>query len=178
MKTMAKILMAHSSTDGQTKKILCRLQQVCEVHHSVTFVSIDCASDIDLMKFDKIVIGASVRYGKHRPVLNEFIKSRLDKLHEKQSFFFSVNVVARKVEKSSPDTNPYMKRFLAETAWKPTKAEVFAGKVDYPRYGFFDKNIIRLIMFLTRGPTNTTRCYEFTDWNKVSQFAKLVSKFS
>ena len=49
---------------------------------------------------------------------------------------------------------------------------MFAGKVDYPNYGFFDKYIIKFIMFLTKGPTDTSQSYEFTDWLKVENFAK------
>ena len=54
----------------------------------------------------------------------------------------------------------------------PKKIAVFAGKVDYPNYGFFDKYIIKMIMFITKGPTDTSQSYEFTDWSKVDIFAK------
>ena len=87
-------------------------------------------------------------------------------------FFFSVNVVARKQEKNTPNTNPYIKKFLKISKWKPKKIGVFAGKVDYPKYGFFDKYIIKLIMFITKGPTDTSQSFEFTDWSKVDDFAK------
>ena len=174
--TMPKILMVHSSIDGQTEKILNRLRQICEDHHSVSVAPIADAYDIDVTDFDKIVIGASVRYGKHRRLVHEFVKSRLDKLNAKQTFFFSVNVVARKAEKGTPDKNPYLQKFLEDTSLQPTSTEVFAGLINYPTYGFFDKNVIRLIMFLTKGPTDTTRCYEFTDWNKVEKFGELVAQ--
>ena len=49
---------------------------------------------------------------------------------------------------------------------------VFAGKVDYPNYNVFDKYIIKLIMFITKGPTDTSQSYEFTDWSKVDSFAR------
>jgi len=175
---MSKILMVHSSTDGQTEKIVNCLKQICEAHHTVKSVSIAQALETNVMPFDKIVIGASVRYGKHRPLVHEFVKLKLDQLKTKQTFFFSVNVVARKAEKSTPSKNPYMQKFLADTSWCPTKKEVFAGKVDYPHYGFFDKNIIRFIMFLTKGPTDTSRCHEFTDWDSVIKFGELVSRIN
>ena len=81
-------------------------------------------------------------------------------------------MVARKLEKNSPNTNPYIKKFLKISKWIPKKIAVFAGKVDYPNYGFFDKYIIQLIMFITKGPTDTSKSYEFTDWSKVDDFAK------
>ena len=90
-------------------------------------------------------------------------------------FFFSVNVVARKPKKNTPDSNPYIKKFLKISKWKPKKIGVFAGKVDYPNYNFFDKYIIKLIMFITSGPIDTSQSYEFTDWAKVEDFAKEIN---
>ena len=69
-----------------------------------------------------------------------------------------------------------MKKFLLQTSWEPKNLAVFAGKIDYPKYNFIDKQMIRLIMWITRGPTNTNGTYEFTDWDKVDSFAKNVIK--
>jgi menaquinone-dependent protoporphyrinogen oxidase len=52
---------------------------------------------------------------------------------------------------------------------------VFAGKLDYPRYGFWDRQIIRFIMLLTKGPTDPRAVVEFTDWHEVERFARTVS---
>ena len=93
-------------------------------------------------------------------------------LNQKKTAFFSVNVVARKPEKNSPNTNPYVIKFLRDTNWKPNKVEVFAGKVDYPNYNFINKNVIRFIMMMTKGPTDTKSSFEFTNWDNVEKFAK------
>ena len=85
----------------------------------------------------------------------------------KKTAFFSVNVVARKEEKSTPETNPYVLNFLKKTNWKPNKLSVFAGKVDYPNYNFFNKIVIRFIMMITKGPTDINNSYEFTNWENV-----------
>ena len=52
---------------------------------------------------------------------------------------------------------------------------VFAGKIDYPRYGFIDKYMIRLIMWMTKGPTDVSGTFEFTDWSAVENFAERLS---
>ena len=39
-------------------------------------------------------------------------------------------------------------------------------------YNFFDKYVIKFIMFITKGPTDTSRSYEFTDWSKVDEFSE------
>tara|TARA_B100001057_G_scaffold298714_1_gene298856 strand:- start:772 stop:1233 length:462 start_codon:yes stop_codon:yes gene_type:complete len=140
--------------------------------NNTKIISIEEANKINLSEFTKIIVGASIRYGKHSNDLYKFIKLNKNILDQKESIFFSVNVVARKSEKNTPDTNPYIRKFIKISKWRPKKIGVFAGKVDYPKYGFFDKYIIKFIMFITGGPTDTSKSYEFTDWSKVDDFAK------
>ena len=166
------LLIIYSSTDGHTKIICEKIRNNLKNSSHVELVSLEHASNLDLSKFNKIVIGASIRYGRHSNDLYKFIKFNKDILEQKDTAFFSVNVVARKIEKSDPETNPYIKKFLKISNWKPGKVAVFAGKVDYPNYRFFDKYIIKLIMFITKGPTDTSQTYEFTNWSKVDVFAK------
>ena len=92
-------------------------------------------------------------------------------LEAKENFFFSVNLVARKKNKSISNVNPYISKFLAKTSWVTSETNVLAGKSPYPKYSLLDKNTTRCIMFLTNGPTNTSRCYEFTNWYNLNKFA-------
>ena len=172
---MPDTLIIYSSTDGHTKIICSRLTNSFKDGDKVKIISLDEAKKFELSDFNKIIIGASIRYGNHSKKLYEFVDLNKEILKQKNSIFFSVNVVARKPEKNTPDTNPYIKKFLKICNWTPKKIGVFAGKVDYPNYGFFDKYAIKLIMFLTNGPTDTSKSYEFTDWNRVDQFAKEIS---
>ena len=172
---MSGSLIIYSSTDGQTKIICEKIKNFSKNSESIKLISLEEAYDFNLQPYEDIIIGASIRYGKHNKNLCKFISSNKETLEKKRSAFFSVNVVARKPEKNTPETNPYMKKFLKISNWKPDKLGVFAGKVNYPNYGFFDKYIIRLIMFITKGPTDTTKSFEFTDWSKVEDFAKELS---
>jgi menaquinone-dependent protoporphyrinogen oxidase len=97
-------------------------------------------------------------------------------LDSKPNAFFSVNVVARKPEKNQPETNPYLKKFLKQISWQPKKLAVFAGKIDYRRYRFWDRQIIRMIMWITKGPTDPEAVVDFTDWDQVEAFGLFVSK--
>jgi len=173
---MATILIIFSSTDGHTEKICSRLRKVIEGDsNQVTVVAVEDARQVDLHSFDKIVIGASVRYGKHSPLIRDFIDTHAELLGSKPNAFFSVNIVARKPEKNQPATNPYLRKLLTQVAWCPKELAVFAGKLDYPRYGLLDRWMIRLIMLITKGPTDPTTVVEFTDWQKVDAFGRRVS---
>ncbi len=174
---MANILLLYSTTDGHTREICLRLQKVIENSgNQVTLVNIVNAGTIDLDSFDKIVIGASIRYGKHSPAIYKFIQENTPRLDSKPNAFFSVNVVARKAEKNTPETNPYLKKFLTQIAWQPKTLAVFAGKIDYQRYRFWDRTMIRFIMWMTKGPTDPSTNIEFTDWNQVEAFGRVVSE--
>jgi len=172
---MANILITYSTTDGHTRSICERLQQVVEdQQHTVVVSWMSDDPEIDLQPFDKVIIGASIRYGKHQPQVFDFIKRNQATLESKPSAFFSVNVVARKPEKNQPETNPYLQKFLKQISWQPENLAVFAGKIDYPRYTFVDRQMIRLIMWMTKGPTDPTTTIEFTDWDKVDEFGHKI----
>jgi len=169
---MFKFLIIYSTTDGHTKMICERIKNFLTDGNLVELLSLEDAKKVDLSNFEKIIIGASIRYGKHTNELYRFINLNKNILDQKKGAFFSVNVVARKPEKNTAETNPYINKFLKISKWRPNKIKVFAGKVDYPNYNFFDKYIIKLIMFITNGPTDTSQSYEFTDWSKVDDFSE------
>ena len=169
---MSSILIIYSSVDGHTKTICERIEDVIKNSSNTTLMSLEDATHEDISKYDRIVIGASIRYGKHRPSLFNFIEKNLDLLNSKYSAFFTVNIVARKPEKNTAKTNPYMIKFLKKSPWKPNLLDVFAGKLDFPTYSFSDKYIIKFIMWITKGPTDTSKVYEFTNWAAVDNFAK------
>ena len=169
---MFKFLIIYSTTDGHTKMICERIKNFLTDGNLVELLSLEDAKKVDLSNFEKIIIGASIRYGKHSKELYRFINLNKNILDQKKGAFFSVNVVARKPEKNTAETNPYINKFLKISKWRPNKIKVFAGKVDYPNYNFFDKYIIKFIMFITKGPTDTSQSYEFTDWSKVDDFSE------
>ncbi len=173
---MTKILIIYSTTDGQTFLICEKIKSILQKKNQVELVSINDIYGKNISNFDSVIIGASIRYGKHSSKVIDFVKKNKTVLSYKRTSFFTVNVVARKHEKNTPETNPYMLKFLKKTNWEPNNKAVFAGKIDYPKYGFIDKQIIRFIMILTNGPTDTSKSYEFTDWSKVDQFAREISE--
>ena len=173
---MSEILILYSTTDGQTLKICQRLRQTIEEGPDrAKVVPIGEAAGIDLEAFDKIIIGASIRYGKHNREVTDFIGRNEAILAGKPNAFFSVNLVARKPGKDRPETNPYLQRFLKRISWRPRRLAVFAGKLDYPRYDFWDRIVIQLIMRITKGPTDPTTTVEYTDWQKVEEFGRSIS---
>ena len=173
---MAKVLLLYSTTDGHTVEICKRLGKVIEAEgDTVELADIADGPDLGNLEFDKVVIGASIRYGKHQKTVYDFIRDNQATLEAHPNALFSVNVVARKPEKNTPETNPYLQKFLQQIDWAPQNLGVFAGKIVYPALGPVDRTMIRFIMWMTKGPTDPTGTYEFTDWDKVEEFGRRIA---
>ena len=173
---MKPTLIAYSTTDGHTLRIAERLQTfLLNQQLPVQLMPVREAHDLDLSSFGVLVVGASIRYGRHQQEVFRFIEKHGAALQGQPSVFFSVNVVARKPAKRTAQTNPYVRKFLGQIAWKPHHVAIFAGKIDYPRYGWLDRQVIRLIMMMTKGPTDVRSCTEFTDWDQVDALAREVA---
>ena len=170
-----KILILYSSIDGHTKRICSFISNKLKQNHIIEMNEINNDQKVKFYIYDFIIIGASIRYGTYRKSFLKFINENHIELQNSKSAFFSVNIVARKKEKNSINTNPYIKKFYRLSKWKPNIVEVFAGKLDYPKYNFFNKNIIKFIMWMTNGPTQTDIVVEFTNWNDVKKFANKIN---
>lgn len=178
---MTTTLILYSSVDGQTKKICHYIADEIKKYTPDVVINLiafdDFAASPNFVNVDTLVIGASIRYGKHRPAVAEFIEAHKGQLNKINSAFFSVNLVARKDEKNTAQTNPYVIKFFELTDWQPTLVDVFAGQIDYARYRFFDKIMIKFIMWMTKGPTSSPVPIEFTNWLRVRAFAKKICQF-
>ena len=165
-----KVIIIFSSKHGLTEKISLKVYNSLKHVCNVDIFSIFAFENVNIVNYDVIILGSSIYYGKHNKRISKLVEENLTVLKRKKSFFFSVNVVARKKNKSTADSNPYLIKFFKQTNWSPDFAFVFAGQVNYPVYSFLNKIIIRFIMFVTKGPTDLAKCHDFTNWSKVNTF--------
>lgn len=173
----SRLLILYSTVDGHTKYICEYISKKLINRKKLKICSLEEAFNISLAEFDEVLIGASVRYGYHRKNLYKYILSNKDILNNKKTAFFSLNLTARKPEKNSPETNPYIVKFLKKVNWDPTIKEVFAGRLDYPNLDFLNKLAILFIMVITNGPKDISKTYELTDWNRVDKLINSIINF-
>ncbi|HEI8867947.1 menaquinone-dependent protoporphyrinogen IX dehydrogenase [Serratia sp. AKBS12] len=167
-----KALILYSSRDGQTRAIASYIASQLQDTLSCDVIDLLQADNVDLDQYQRIMIGASIRYGHFHPALDKFVKSHAARLNQLPSAFFSVNLTARKPEKRSPQTNGYTRKFLLASPWQPTQCAVFAGALRYPRYRWFDRIMIQFIMRMTGGETDSSKEVEYTNWQEVDRFAQ------
>lgn len=167
---VSKTLVLYSSVDGQTLKIINRIKQ--PLTGEVIVLNIDDNPTIDFALYQKVLIGASIRYGNFRPNIIKFVNQHKTQLDAVCNAFFVVCLTARKPEKAVPENNAYMKKFDQLSQWQPQFKGVFAGALLYSRYNWWQTLLIQLIMKMTGGSTDKTQDIELTDWEKVDSFAQ------
>ena len=86
-----------------------------------------------------------------------------------------VNLTARKPGKDTVDGNVYLRKSIARHRLAPALALAIAGRLDYSRYGWFDRQLIRFIMKLTGGPTDPRTCIDYTPWDTVDDVAMRIA---
>jgi menaquinone-dependent protoporphyrinogen oxidase len=168
----------YASRDGQARKIAARIAERLAAH-GIAAAPADLAttqpSPAELAPAAMVVAVLAVRYGRHLPEATRFVET-FALLHRPPPLALaSVNLTARKPGKDTAEGSAYLRKLIARNGLKPALATAFAGKLDYPRYDFFDKHIIRFIMLITGGPTDPSAVVEYTDWDKVDGFADAIA---
>ena len=127
---------------------------------------------VDWDRYDTVAVGAPVLYGSYDAGFLAFVAAHAEQLDRKPNSFFNVSVVARVPEKSTVAGNRYMQKFLEISRWKPRDLKVIAGKVDYPSWPWHERLMIKMIMKMTDGPTDTSAVIDYTDWDDVRAYGR------
>jgi menaquinone-dependent protoporphyrinogen oxidase len=122
-----------------------------------------------------VVLVAAVRYGAPLPEADRFLDAYRLLREPPPLVLLSVNLTARKPGKDTAEGNPYLRKSIARHGLAPVLAQAIAGRLDYSRYGWRDRQLIRFIMMLTGGPTDPTACVDYTRWEVVDEIALRIA---
>ncbi|MFT7461353.1 MAG: menaquinone-dependent protoporphyrinogen oxidase [Planctomycetota bacterium] len=125
-----------------------------------------------LQKYDAIIIGAPVYRVKFPRCTSKFIRSHINELKKIKCAFFSVSLTAiSKKQEDIEAISQLTNEFPMNLDWKPDRVESFAGALAYTKYNIFLRFIIKMMVKSHDGDTDTTRDYEYTNWNDVQKFS-------
>lgn len=166
-------LLLYSSRFGYTHKIAQVLEaQWATAGINVNTVNLTEAPAIKQGEYNKIIIGASIRYGHYASQLTSWITNNIQILNHTPSAFFSVSILATKPHRNTPQTHTYTRKFFQKSPWHPNLIGIFAGELHYANYNLIDRYMMKLVMKLNKGETNTNAHIEYTDWKKVRDFGE------
>lgn len=171
---MSSVVIVFASHDGQTRKIADFIAAEIEgLGHKVvpTDLTEKQPDPADLDNAGAIVVAGPIRYGYPLKPVDQFVAAQRERLKAKPFGLLLVNLTARKPGKTSPEGNAYLRKWIKRQDLAPDVAGAIAGRLDYPRYGLFDRVMIQLIMKITGGPTDPSAVVEYTDWAQVKGLA-------
>jgi menaquinone-dependent protoporphyrinogen oxidase len=172
----------YATREGQGKRVAehvaeslraCRCDvEVCNVRDSPEL--------IDTQRYQLAFVVASVHLGHHEREILRFVKSHRADLVRLGAPFLSLTLSEAGAEDpesppekrmaSAADAQRMIDVFVQETGWRPAYVLPVAGALTYSKYNFFIKLIMKNIARKAGGPTDTSRDYEFTDWDAVDRF--------
>lgn len=168
----------YATRDGQSRRIAERIADrlaergISAVPHDLAGATFT-PSSIEAARL--VVVVAAVRYGRPLPEADQFLARYRTLRDPPQLVLLSVNLTARKPGKDTVEGNAYLRKSIARHRLAPALAKAIAGRLDYSRYGWLDRQLIRFIMKLTGGPTDPTTCVEFTPWDVVDDVALRIA---
>jgi menaquinone-dependent protoporphyrinogen oxidase len=169
----------YATRDGQSRRIAERISnRLAEV--GIAALPRDLAGTAptpsSLTGARLVVVVAAVRYGRPLPEAEQFLAGYGALRGPPPLVLLSVNLTARKPGKDTAEGNAYLRKSIARHQLAPALALAIAGRLDYSRYRWLDRQLIRFIMKLTGGPTDPKTCIEFTPWDVVDGIASRIAE--
>lgn len=172
---MSRIKVVFGTTDGHTAKVARYVADVLRGEgDEVTLVDTRAPVPAEPLEGAQgVVLLASVRMGKFQRPLIAFVREHRGELAKLPSAFLPVSLSAsRPSEAARREVRKTIARFIDETGFGPGAIHPVAGALVYSRYGFFTRLAMILISRLAGGDADTSRDYEYTDWNAVAEEAR------
>ena len=163
---LSAVLVLYSSVEGHTERIAHRIAEVLRSRgHAVDLAP--AGGKIDLSRYAGVIVGASVHYGRHPAWLAELLRDNAASLGRRKTAFFSVSLGAKA---------RYATKFLRCAAWQPQLTAVFAGALQYSKYGPVKRRVVQAFAAIGGHDTDASRDYDYTDWQAVERFSEAFAR--
>jgi menaquinone-dependent protoporphyrinogen oxidase len=172
--TGGHVLVAFRTSEGHTTEIANRIAG--RMREQGAEVDVRDAADAPApAEYDGVVLGDSIHIGHHSKQLRDYAKAHADVLGKMPSALFQVSMTsAVHDEKHDQQAQTYVREFIEASGWNPDIVGMFAGALAYTQYGWLNRRIMVSIAKREGQPTDTSRDYDYTDWDAVDLFADHV----
>jgi len=172
---MANVLIVYATKEGQTGRIATRMAETFRAEgHEVELLDTEQAHVRgDLDRYRLVIVGAPIHAQGYPRSIVRFAREHRALLERLPSAFFSVGLaVCSRTSDGRAQTLEVVEGFVKKTGWRPRRIELIAGALPYSKYDFVTRFVMRRIVEKEGGDTDTSRDYEYTDWQRVTAFAR------
>jgi len=169
---MNRILVLYGTTDGHTKLIA---QSIADNLFTGGF-DVDVveagAGDPRPVDYDGIIVAASVHAGAYQKNVGRWLRSHVAEFGARPTAFVSVSLgILQKDPKVTADLSAKVASFVDGVGWRPTVTKPVAGALLYTHYNILKRWVMKRIAKAAGGATDTSRDYDYTDWNDLREFS-------
>ncbi len=154
-------LVVYASKYGCTEK--CAKMVAKALKDNVDLISLKNVKDIEVSKYDRIIIGGSIYIGKIQKEVTEFCSRHLDILKNKSIGLFICGMQDNDAIEAEINTN--FPRELLEIA---KAKEHLGGEFIFDKMNFFEKTIVKKISKVTSNKSNISE-------DNIHKFAKAMN---
>jgi menaquinone-dependent protoporphyrinogen oxidase len=176
----------YATREGQTRRIALRIAEGLKLRGvKVDAFNVRAAVPTDWSRYSAACVAASVHRGHHEPEIVEMVKAHRADLERLGASFVSVTLSEAGVEdpkrtdavrqQAIADVQRMLDVFVEETGWRPARMFPVAGALAYSKYNILVRFIMKRIARKEGAPTDTSRDYEFTNWDAVDRFASDIA---
>ena len=172
-----RALIIYASSEGQTEKIAQYLSEKlgengipADTYNVVTH----SADEIAIDSYDTVLIGSPLHYAEYDSRIEWCIRDNVEILNKLPTGFFSISLGIR--SQHAADQHEVVKLtedFLNELGFEPDVTTYFAGALQYSKYGWIKKRIMRWIANKSgENDKDYSTDHEYTNWAEVDRFAR------
>jgi menaquinone-dependent protoporphyrinogen oxidase len=143
-------------------------------------------SSLDWEQYETAWVAASVHAGQHEREMIRFVREHRTQLERLNAVFVSVSLsqagaedvtgTATRREAAAADVRRMIDVFVRKTEWHPAHILPVAGALAYSRYNLLVRFVMKRIARSQGAPTDTSRDYEFTNWETLDRFVDSVAR--
>ncbi len=172
---MKSVLVVYGTTEGQTRKIADSIANALKAR-GVEVEVVDSAAEraalVEPIYAAAIVCGSLHRH-RYQASLVRFVKDNRAWLAGIPAAFVSVSLTAaRKDDRTRGELREIAEAFFRKAGWTPAITQQVAGALQYSKYAYFKRLIMKLIAKQQGGNTDTSRDHEYTDWDALTRFVE------
>lgn len=123
-----------------------------------------------LRDYRGLMVGGSIRLGRHHRELEQWVRARKDDLNHLPNAFFSVGLHASQDDSRRTRALDAVSHFIAETGWHPDLVSLVGGGIAYTRYGFIKRRLLRKLGADFKDAGDATSDHGHVDWAALDQF--------
>tara|TARA_B110001454_G_C12723220_1_gene435913 strand:- start:54 stop:1217 length:1164 start_codon:yes stop_codon:yes gene_type:complete len=174
-----KFLVVFASKHGQTRTIgeFVKRTILSKKENSVEFLDLGLREDIPECESNAnvVIIGTPIYAGRFHDSVVNWTRKNKNRISSKRLAFFTVSLNA---EDKHPEARVVddrkLKDLIRKTGLVPNFVASFSGALNYLEYDLVTRWLLKRISKKAGGPIDTSRDYDFTNWDHVAAFVKAI----